>query len=122
MITVRERLEERLVNKGLYLKEAKDVIEWTKIRFSSADQPYVLTAPSPAQRRHTVNGRTFGWVGKVARFITAKAERTARAAYRVLCAEVKRRFKAAKKAARELEIALPLTASPGVAAIGDRAL
>jgi len=80
-------------------------VEWTDIRFSSADQPYVLAAPSSAQRRRTVNGRTFGWVGKVARFITAKAERAARAVYRALCAEVERRFEAAKQAARDLEIA-----------------
>lgn len=81
-------------------------VEWTEIRFSTADQPYVLTSPSPAQCRRTVNGRTFGWVGKVARFITGAAERAAHAVYRALCAEVERRFEAAKKAARELGIAM----------------
>ncbi len=83
-------------------------VEWTKILFSSADQPYVLASPSPAQRRHVVDGRTVGWVGHVARFITGAVERAAHAVYRRLCAEVKERFaaakQAAKQAARDLEI------------------
>ncbi len=78
-------------------------VEWTKIRFSSADQPFVLIAPSPAQRRRTVNGRTVGWVGHVARFISGAVERTAKAAYARLCAKVEERFAAAKRAARDLE-------------------
>ncbi len=80
-------------------------VEWTEIKFSSADQPYVLTAPCPAQRRRTVNGRTFGWAGKVARFITGAAERAARVVYNALCARIETTFAAAKKAARELEVA-----------------
>ena len=80
------------------------IVEWTEIRFSTADQPYVLAAPSPAQRRHTVNGRTFGWAGYVARFISGVVERAAHAVYRALCAEVEQRFEAAKQAARDLEV------------------
>ncbi len=78
-------------------------VEWTKILFSSASQPYVLASPSPAQRRHVVNGRAVGWVGHVARFISGAVERAAHAVYRRLCAEVEERFAAAQQAARDLE-------------------
>lgn len=78
-------------------------VEWTEIQFSSAGQGYVLAAPSPAQRRRTVNGRTFGWAGKVARFITGAVERAAKALYDRLCVEVEERFAAAKQAARDFE-------------------
>lgn len=77
-------------------------VEWTAIRFSSADQPYVLAAPSPAQRRHVVNGRLVGWAGHVARFISGAVERAAHAVYKAMCAEVERQFEAAKQAARDL--------------------
>lgn len=81
------------------------IVEWTDIYFSSADQPYVFTAPSFAQRRHTVNGRIVGWAGHVARFISGAVERAAHAVYRAVCAEVERRFEMAKQAARDLELA-----------------
>lgn len=79
-------------------------VEWTQILFSSADQPYVLVTPSPAQQRHKVNGHTVGWVGHVARFITGAVERAAKKLYDRLCAEVEERFEAAKRTARDLEI------------------
>ena len=78
-------------------------VEWTQIQFSSAGQGYVLAAPSPAQRRHVVNGRTVGWAGHVARFISGAVERAAKAAYDRLCVEVEERFAAVKRAARALE-------------------
>ena len=78
-------------------------VEWADILFSKFDQPYVLVAPSPAQRRHVVNGRVVGWAGHVARFISGAVERAAKALYDRLCAEIEELFEAAKRAARELE-------------------
>lgn len=86
-------------------------ITWDGILFSKLDQPYVLAAPAPAQRRRTVHGRTFGWK-VVCRFISTAVERAAHAVAKAEAAAIELAFEMAKmlgetreKAARRVRAA-----------------